>query len=93
MNLSWTAPEYMHTEKSADWYWIVGIISATLAVIAIIFGNALFGVLILVSAFTLSMYASRPPHTLNITVSDKGVQVDNIFYPYNTLESFWIEVY
>ncbi len=91
MNLTWTAPEYMHTHKSADWYWIVGIISATLAVLAIVLGNTLFGILILVSAFTLSLYASRPPKMQEIKVSDKGVQVNNVFYPYSILESFWIE--
>lgn len=90
-NVSWTAPEYMHTHKSADWYWIVGIISVTLAILAIVLGNTLFGILILVSAFTLSLYASRPPHMQEIRVTDKGVQIDKVLYPYSILESYWIE--
>ena len=90
-SITWTAPEYMHTHKSADWYWIVGIISVTLAVISILLGDILFGIFILVGAFTLSLYASRPPKLVEVKVSDKGVQIDAILYPYSTLESFWIE--
>ena len=91
MPLTWTAPEYMHTEKTPDWYWIVGIISVTLTVLCIILGNALFGIFILVATFTLCIYASRPPLLQNIKISDKGVQVNNTLYPYSVLESFWIE--
>ncbi len=93
MNITWTAPQYMHTEKTTDWYWIVGIISVTLSIISIVLGNVLFGILILVGTFTLSLYASRPPEMHEIKISDKGVQVDKILYPYNSLESFWIEEY
>ena len=25
--IEWQAPEYIHTEKNSDWYWIVGIVS------------------------------------------------------------------
>ena len=89
--LTWTAPEYMHTEKTADWYWIVGIVAATIAVISVILGNTLFGIFIVVAAFTLSLYASRPPAMQHIVVSDKGVQVNDTLYPYSVLESFWIE--
>ena len=91
MNLTWTAPEHMYTEKTADWYWIVGIVSATLAVISIFLGNILFGILILVSAFTLALHASHPPRMVDVRVSEKGVQVGDTLYPYSSLESFWIE--
>jgi hypothetical protein len=91
MNISWTAPEYMHTEKTADWYWIVGIVSVTLSVISIVFGNILFGLFIIVATGTLTLYASRPPELHEIRISDKGVQVDKVLYPYHSIESFWIE--
>src|SRR5579872_1600355 len=91
MDLTWTAPEYMHTHKTADWYWIVGIVALTLAVISTLFGDMLFGIFIVVGAFTLALYASRPPQFQQIKISEKGVQIQDTFYSYNVLESFWIE--
>ena len=91
MNISWTAPQYMHTEKTNDWYWIVGIIATTLALISIILGDTLFGIFIVVATFTLCLYASHPPELHTVKITDKGVQVDTTLYPYTSLESFWIE--
>ena len=91
MDLTWTAPEYMHTHKTADWYWIVGIVALTLAVISTLFGDMLFGIFIVVGAFTLALYASLPPQFQQIKISEKGVQIQDTFYSYNVLESFWIE--
>lgn len=91
MNISWKAPEHMHTEKSADWYWIVGIISVTLAVISILLGNTLFAVLILVSVFTLTLYSSKKPAIVHIELLPQGVKMHDLLYLYTNLESFWIE--
>jgi hypothetical protein len=91
MNLEWTAPEHMYTQKTTDWYWIVAIVSATLTLLSILLGNTLFGILILVSSFTLALHASHPPKIIDIKVTDKGVQAGSTLYPYGSLESFWIE--
>lgn len=93
--LSWRAPEYVYTEKSADWYWIVGVVSVSFALIAIILNNVIFGILILVSTITLTLYASRPPREIEIELSQTGVKIGagrDGFHPYETLESFWIEL-
>jgi hypothetical protein len=52
--LEWQAPEYIHTEKTGDWYWIVGIISVSIFLISAILGDIIFGLLVLVSTFALS---------------------------------------
>ena len=89
--ISWRAPEYIHTHKTADWYWIVGIVTLSIAIIAVIFNNLIFGILVIVAAATLSMHASRPPRKIDIVISQLGVRIGNVFYPYDELESFWIE--
>ena len=40
--IEWDAHEYEHKERSADWFWAVGIISVSMAVAAIIFGIFFF---------------------------------------------------
>lgn len=89
--LFWETPEYMHTEKGADWYWIVGIISITISILSVVLGNILFAVLIIVGSFTLCLYASRPPELIPIKINQKGIRIKDLFYPYNSLESFWVE--
>jgi hypothetical protein len=89
--ISWQAPEYIHTEKSADWYWIVGIITFSIALIAIILNNLIFGILIIISSITLSLYAARPAKMIDMEINDAGVKIGSYFYPYSELESFWIE--
>ena len=37
--IEWDAPEHHYVEKTADWYWAVGIITLTAAALAFIFGN------------------------------------------------------
>ncbi len=89
--ISWIAPEYLHTEKTSDWYWIVGIVTVSVAVISVILNNIIFAVLVLVSGFMLTLYASRPPRHIKITLQNTGITVDDTFHPYTTLESFWVE--
>ncbi len=89
--ISWHTQEYLHKEKTADWYWIVGIITVSVAVISIILNNIIFAILILVSSFTLSLFASKRPEIVEVVINDSGVTVGKTHYPYLNLESFWIE--
>ena len=89
--ISWTAPEYIHSEKTSDWYWIVGIVTISIATIAIILGNTIFAILIIVSSFTLSLFASKKPRVVDIEINKTGITIANNHYPYTNLDSFWIE--
>ncbi len=88
--ISWQAHEYFHQEKSTDWYWGLGIISITAAVLAIIFGNTLFALVIVLFAFAAGMQAHREPKLVRIELTHRGIIINHTLYPYATLESFWI---
>jgi hypothetical protein len=89
--IRWQAHEYEYVEKDSNWYWAVGIITVAGAVVAFIAGNILFGILILLAGFTLSMHAARKPELMNFEINPKGVMSDSTLYPYTTLESFWVD--
>lgn len=89
--IHWQAYEYEPREQSGDWFWAVGIVTVAIAVTAIIFNDVLFAIIIILGGFALSLYAARPPHLIDIVVDDIGIRIDRSFYPYRTLESFWIE--
>ena len=90
-SLKWSAPEYHHYERSKDWFWAVGIITICIAVLAFVFNNALFGVLILLSAGILVFYAIRIPQDVNYEINKRGITVGKELHPYLTIEAFWVE--
>ncbi len=89
--LSWQTHEYIHTEKNTDWYWIVGAVTLSIALIAIILNNLIFGLLVVVSASVLTLYATRKPQIIDIKLTRLGVQINKTYYPYTNLQSFWVE--
>ena len=91
--ISWDAPEHIHTEKTNDWYWAVGIIAITAAALAFIFNSIIFGIFIIVATFAMIVHASKKPKTVHYEVNDRGIVVDSILYPFLTLESFWIDAH
>ncbi|MEN9647483.1 MAG: hypothetical protein RLY57_287 [Candidatus Parcubacteria bacterium] len=88
--ISWQAHEYFHQEKSNDWYWGLGIVATTAAILAIILGNTLFALVIILFAFASGMQAHREPRLLNFELTNRGIVINHVLYPYSTLESFSI---
>lgn len=88
--ISWETPEYPAYEKSADWYWWVGLVVVVLMGFAIWQRSFLFGVFILIAWFTMMLYAVRPPKTIHVSIIESGVMVENTLYPWHNIKSFWI---
>lgn len=91
LSLKWSAPEYHHYKRSNDWFWAVGIIVISIAILAFVFGNGLFGILILLSAGVLIFFVLREPNDIQYEINTRGVVVGNDLHPYLTIESFWTE--
>ena len=87
----WEAPEHTHIEKSPDWFWLLGIIAVTAAIVSIIFHNILFAIVILLGAITMSLVGHKRPRIIPYEVSNRGVRIDNTLYPYATLDSFYLD--
>src|SRR5688572_19736811 len=90
--LRWEGFEYHYQEKSSDWFWAVGIISLSIAVVAILVKNILFAILIIVGAFTLCLHAARKPHRIDFEINEHGITAGKIHYPYASLHAFWVGV-
>ena len=88
---SWRALEYIHTEKNSDWYWIVGIVTLSIAIISIILNNVIFAILIIVSVGTLTLYASRRPTIIEVEINSKAIIIGRVKYNFEDLDSFWVE--
>ena len=91
--ISWDSFEHIHLEKNNDWYWSVGIITITAASLAIIFNNVIFGIFIIVSAFAFVVHASKKPGIIHTQINDRGIIINEILYPFLSLDSFWIDAH
>lgn len=91
MPISWEALEYEHKEKSRDWYWALGIITVSMVIIALMLGNYVFSLVLIVSGFALAVSASRKPKLVKFELEKTGLHIDGKFMPYGTLKSFWVE--
>lgn len=89
--ITWKTYEHIHTDKSSDWYWIVGVVTVTIAIIAILLNNIIFAVLILIGSFTLTLLASKKPNLVNVTISSTGIMFNKTLFAYSGIESFWVE--
>lgn len=89
-NIVWTAYEHSHTDKGSDWFWAFGIVAVSCAIVAVLFKNFLFALLILIGAFTLSLLSSRTPEKRTFALTPRGVMIDDALYPYEMLAAFWI---
>ncbi|OGG79742.1 hypothetical protein A3A39_04425 [Candidatus Kaiserbacteria bacterium RIFCSPLOWO2_01_FULL_54_13] len=89
--IRWRAYEHEHVERSRDWYWALGIFAASTALISVLFGNFLFGILILIAAATLGLLAQSPPPLVEFEISDRGIRVGGVMHRYEEIISFWVE--
>ena len=87
----WEVMEYEHKDRAPDWYWAVGIIALSSAVIAIVYKNYIFAVFIVLATAVLAMYSGRKPEMMEIEISEKGVKIKKEFYPYKMIKSCFIE--
>ena len=85
------AYEYEPKQHSADWYWAVGIIATAIAVVSILFSNFVFALFVMLAAVLLSVFAGRPPKIVDFEINEKGIVIDTRLYPYDSLQSFWVE--
>ena len=89
--IEWHGREHEHRARGVDWYWGVGLAGMTLALAALLFGNALLALLIAITAAVLAVFALHEPKTARFMLVPRGLVVDDKLYPFQTLESFWID--
>ena len=90
-SITWEAPEHHHVEKGNDWFFALIIIVVALVIVAILFGNMLFSVLIAVSGITLAISAAKRPSIIPYAVTVRAIKIDQDIYPYTSLESYTID--
>jgi hypothetical protein len=89
--ITWEGPEHHHIEKGNDWYFALFIIVIALCIVAVMFGNALFAMVIGLAGGALALSASKRPAIIPYGVTVRGVRIDDRLYPFPTLAAYHID--
>lgn len=89
----WEGVEYEHREKSADWYWAVGIIATAATIAAVLFANYLLALVIIAAAVALALHAAKKPPLHKFSLTDEGLVIGHELHPYGRMRSFAILEY
>ena len=89
--LTWQAYDKTHQTHSPDWYFAVGIISLSIVVTAVILGNTLFAVLVIISTLVLFLRTLQEPRLMNYELTNRGLWINKEFHAFSTFASFWVE--
>src|SRR6185436_1052223 len=91
--LDWSALEYEEKEKSADWFWALGIIIVTSSLAAVIYGNYFFAALLIIGGVLLGFFANKKPELISYELNVRGLMIGTRLYPYENIKSFWVQGY
>lgn len=86
--LEWEGREYDHNPKSADWYWALGIIAVATLIAAVLFGNYLLAVLVLVAAVALALHAAKQPPLHRFRLVEQGIVIGEELHSFEHMISF-----
>lgn len=90
-NIAWQVHSHAGRERSADWYWALGLAALAGAAVSIYFQNWLFAGVLIIGAISIGVLAARSPREHGVRVDARGVSVDGTLHPYASIQSFWVE--
>lgn len=70
---SWTAPEFHYFEKTAVWYWVVGVVAVLITLFAFLQDNFLFAVFTIIAGLLVLTWGGRKPHTGEFAFDHNGL--------------------
>lgn len=89
----WEGTEYRFEDKSADWYWALGIIATAVAIAAVLFNNVLLALLVLVAGVVVGIHAAKHERIHRFRVTEDGIFIDTSFYDFRKMLSFSVLEY
>ncbi len=86
----WEAPERVFEPKDKKWYLMVSSVSLFIIVLSLLTDN--YGLIVAVVALIILLYAlnSVAPGNLTHELTNKGISINSILYPWKNIDHFWI---
>ena len=87
----WQGHEFEHSEKSSDWYWVMGAIAGLALLLALLTKNFLFAVIIIIASFATYLINKHGPNFVDFSIKQDGIRAGDQFYKFESIKSFWIQ--
>lgn len=88
--LGWEFSEYERPERSKKWYLVAGLVAAGLLAYAILAGNYIFGVIIILVALIYFLYDIHESPKVRFAITPAGVRMGRKFIRHRDIAHFWI---
>jgi hypothetical protein len=88
--ISWTTPEHVHHDRSIDFYWIVGLITIVISILAFILKDGLFGVFVLIGGGLYAYVNYKKPNDVTVNITDKKITIGDDMYLISKIQAFRI---
>ena len=89
----WHGKEYASEEKSADWYWAIGIGAIAIIIACVLFNNFLLALVVAAAAAAACLQAAKRPRIHRFTITEKGISIDTHFYEFENMLHFSVLEY
>ncbi len=89
--LTWIAPSRPFRKKDHSYYTTIAILVILLGLIALLMQEFLLIGVLLAITFVAYVLAFVPPHDVTYKISTQGVTIDNHFWFWHELDSFWFK--
>lgn len=87
---SWSFPEVVKHERGQGWFIGMGILAVALVVYAVLAGNFLFALIVVMGAAITMLHHYKQPLEVNCTLYELGLEVGHKFWSYKEIKKFWI---
>lgn len=89
--LAWSTPEYREITMNRRQLLIAASVAGILLILALITANFLFAIVIALASVAGYLFVGRPPRTMNIVVTTKGIAYGDRFFVWNQdAKRFWV---
>jgi hypothetical protein len=88
--LTWKTPEFVPHTRSKTWFLVAGVIVLSLTAYAILTGSATMAIVFIMLGGIYYLTHNQKPKIIDIGVTELGLYVGSQFFPYNSINAFWI---
>jgi len=89
--ISWVAPEYIQHHKSREWYIGAAVLAVLVIIIDFISQNWTMALAVITFAAVYKFTQEKhPPKNIAIIITEMGIHVGEMFFPFSHIEAFWI---
>ena len=88
--LVWVADEYKHHHHDAGWYTGLFLFGIIVVAWSLYTNNVITTVLFVLIVLVMYALSHRQPEKIFVKITEGGVELNSVFYPFTGLKHFWI---